>query len=60
MIRPKKETVVLLLSIIENCETLIEVTHTKPQKKHLNIKTPNEEKLFHLNYLQILVLTQKG
>ena len=32
MIRPKNETEHLLLSITENCETLIEQTHTKPQE----------------------------
>ena len=32
MIRPKIETEDLLLSIIENCQTLIEQTHTKPEE----------------------------
>ena len=31
MIRPKNESEDLLLSITENCETLIEQTHTKSQ-----------------------------
>ena len=32
MIRLKNETEDLLLSIIKNCETIIEQTHTKPQE----------------------------
>ena len=32
MIRPRNETEDLLLSITKNCETIIEQTHTKPQK----------------------------
>ena len=32
MIKPKNQTEDLLLSITKNCETLIEQTHTKPQK----------------------------
>ena len=33
MIRPKNETKKLLPSITENCETLIEQDHTKPEEK---------------------------
>ena len=32
MIRPKKETKKLLLSITKNCQTLIEQTHKKPEE----------------------------
>ena len=32
MIRPKNETEDLLLSITENCETLIRQTHGKPEE----------------------------
>ena len=32
MIRPKNDTEDVLLSITENCETLIKQPHTKPQE----------------------------
>ena len=32
MIRPKNQTEDLLFSITNDCETLIEQTHTKPQE----------------------------
>ena len=46
MIRPKNETEELLLSITKNCETLIEQTHTKPQKT-LEFKIIKPRETFH-------------
>ena len=46
MIRPKKETGDLLLSITKNCETIIEQTHTKPQET-LELKITKSRETFH-------------
>ena len=46
MIQPKNETEDLLLSITENCEMLIEQTHTKPQET-LEIKMIKPRETFH-------------
>ena len=46
MIRPKKKTEELLLSITKNCETLIEQTHTKPQET-LEFKMTKPKETFH-------------
>ena len=46
MIRPKNETEDLLLSITENCETLIEQTHTKPEET-LEFKMIKPRQTFH-------------
>ena len=46
IIRPKNETDYLLLSITENCETLFQQTHTKPQEK-LDFKIINSRETFH-------------
>ena len=46
MIRPKNETENLLLSIIKNCETLIEQTHTKSQET-LEFKMIKPRETFH-------------
>ena len=46
MIRPKNETEYLLLSITENCETLIEQTHRKPEKT-LEFKMTKPRETFH-------------
>ena len=46
MIRPKNQTEDLLLSITENCETLIEQTHTKPQET-LEFKMTKPREIFH-------------
>ena len=48
MIRPKNETEDLLLSITENCETLIKQTHTKPQEV-LEFKMVKSKEKFHFN-----------
>ena len=48
MIRPKNETVDLLLSITKNCETIIEQTHTKPQEI-LEFKMIKPRQTFHFN-----------
>ena len=45
MLRPKNETEDLLLSITQNCETIIKQTHTKPQET-LEFKKLNQEKHF--------------
>ena len=46
MIRPKNETEDLLLSITENCETLIEQTHRKPEET-LEFKMIKPRETFH-------------
>ena len=46
MIRPKNETEDLLLSITENCESLIEQTHTKPHGT-LEFKMVKPRETFH-------------
>ena len=46
MIRPKNETEDLLLTITNNCETLIEQTHTKPQET-LEFKMIKPRETFH-------------
>ena len=46
MIRPKNRTEDLLLSIIKNCETLLEQTHTKPQET-LEFKMVKPRETFH-------------
>ena len=46
MIRPKNETVSLLLSITKNCETLIEQTHRKPEET-LEFKLNKSRESFH-------------
>ena len=48
MIRPKIETEGLLLSIIRNCEKLLQQTHTKPQET-LEFKTIRPRKTFHFS-----------
>ena len=48
MIRPKIETEDLLLSIIKNCETLIEQTHRKPEET-LKFKLTRPKETFFLN-----------
>ena len=46
MIRPKNETENLLLSITENCETLIEQTHRKAEET-LEFKKTKPKETFH-------------
>ena len=46
MVRPKNGTVIILLSITKNCETLIEQTHTKPQET-LEFKLIKPRETFH-------------
>ena len=46
MIQPKNETENLLLSITENCETLIEQTHRKPEET-LEFKMLKSKETFH-------------
>ena len=46
MIRPKKETEDLLLSITKNCEMLVEQTHRKPEET-LEIKMFKPRETFH-------------
>ena len=46
MIQPKNKTEDLLLSITENCEKLIEQTHTKPQET-LELKMNKSRQTFH-------------
>ena len=46
MITPKNQTEDLLLLITENCETLIEQTHTKPQET-LEFKMIKPKETFH-------------
>ena len=48
MIRPKKETEDLLLSIAKNCEILIKQTHRKPQET-LEFKMRKPGETFHFN-----------
>ena len=48
MIRPKNETEDLLLSITENCETLIEQTHRKPEET-LEFKMNKSRETFHFS-----------
>ena len=50
MIRPKNHTEDLLLSISENCETLIKQTHTKPQET-LEFEHTKRTKIFSFNPL---------
>ena len=52
MTRPKPKTEDLLLSKTKICETINKQAHTK---KHLNLNSPNQEKLFRLNHLIILL-----
>ena len=47
MIRPKNETEDLLLSIIKNCETLIDQTHRKAETLDFKMTKPRET--FHFN-----------
>ena len=46
MIRPKNETVDFLLSITENCETLIEQTHRKAEET-IELKIIKRRETFH-------------
>ena len=46
MITPKNDTEDLLLSIIKNCETIFEQTHTKPQET-LEFKMIKPRETFH-------------
>ena len=46
MIRPKNETEDLLLSLTKNCETLIELTHRKPEET-LDFKMIKPREKFH-------------
>ena len=46
MIRPKKETEHLLLSITKSCETLIKQTHKKPELT-LEFKKDKPRAIFH-------------
>ena len=46
MIRPKNETEDLLLSITNNCETLIDQTHRKPEET-LEFKMDKPRETFH-------------
>ena len=55
VIRPKTETEDLLVSIGKNCETPKKQTYRKAEKT-LPLNLLNQEKLFHLNHLVILVL----
>ena len=48
MIRPKKETEDLLLSITKNCENLVEQTHRRPEET-LEIKMLKPRETFHFN-----------
>ena len=48
MIQPKNKTEDLLLSITENCETLIEQTHRKPEET-LEFKMIKPRETFHFN-----------
>ena len=48
MIQPKNETEDLLLSITENCETLIEQTHRKPEET-LEFKMLKSREIFHFS-----------
>ena len=48
VIRPKKETEDLLLSITKNCETFIQQTHTKPQET-LEFKLIKPRETFQFN-----------
>ena len=48
MIRPKTETEDLLLSITENCQTLVQQTHRKPEET-LEFKMLKPSKTFHFN-----------
>ena len=48
MIRPRKKTEVLLLSITKNCETPIKQTHTRPQET-LEFKLSQSRQTFHFN-----------
>ena len=48
MIQPKNQTEELLLSITENCETLIEQTHRKPEET-LEFKMIKPRELFHFS-----------
>ena len=48
MVRPKNETEDFLLSIVRNCETLIEQTLTKPQET-LKFKMIKSRQSFHFN-----------
>ena len=48
MIRLKNETEGLLLSITENCETLIEQTHRKAEET-LEFKMTKPRQTFHFN-----------
>ena len=48
MIRSKNETEDLVLSIIKNCETLIQHSHTQPQET-LELKTTKPRKTFHFS-----------
>ena len=48
MIQPKNETEILLLSIIKNCEKLVEQTHRKPEET-LEFKMLKSREIFHFN-----------
>ena len=50
MIRPENQTEDFILSITKNCETLIELTHTKPQET-LEFKMTKPRETFHFNPL---------
>ena len=51
MIRPKTETEDLLISITKNCQTLIEQTHTRPEKKlEFKLIKPRETFFFQSPY----------
>ena len=48
MIRPKKQTEDLLLSITKNCKTLIEQTRTRSQET-LEFKMNKQKEIFHFS-----------
>ena len=58
MIRPKNQTEYLILSVIENSETLIQQTHTKPQET-LEFKITKPEEIFSLEPYIVLGLEFK-
>ena len=58
-IRPKNDTEDIILLITKKCETLNKQTH-EIRKKHLNLRIPHQEKLFHLHILLSVVLILFG
>ena len=58
MFKPRNETEDFLLSISENCETLINQTHTKPQET-LDFKLTQPRETFSFKPPYILSLNSK-